>query len=239
VAGEVDAVGVVDDAIEDRIGIGRIADEIVPFVDWDLAGDDGRSAAVAFFEDLKKIVARGGIERFEAPIIKDEQLHTAERPQDASVAAIAAGEREIGKQFWNALIEDGAVVATGLVTECAGKPTFADAGRAAQDQIVMGIDPAALRELVEQRAVKAARGAVIDILDGGLVAQSGVAQACAKPFVVAVGDLAIEQQAEPFGMGQGGAFAGCFDLAESLGHAVEAELMHEFESWMCKQGESS
>jgi hypothetical protein len=37
---------------------------------------------------------------------------TGECPQNASIAAIAAGEREIGEQFWNALI-DGAVVATG------------------------------------------------------------------------------------------------------------------------------
>jgi len=41
----------------------------------------------------------------------------------------------------------------------------------------MGIDPAALGELLEQRAVEAARGTVIDILDGGLMAQSGIAQA--------------------------------------------------------------
>ena len=33
VAGEIDAVGVVDDAIEDGVGIGGIADELVPFVD--------------------------------------------------------------------------------------------------------------------------------------------------------------------------------------------------------------
>jgi hypothetical protein len=31
VAGEIDAVGVVDDAIEDGIGVGRIADQIMPF----------------------------------------------------------------------------------------------------------------------------------------------------------------------------------------------------------------
>jgi hypothetical protein len=56
VAGEIDAVSVVDDAIEDGIGIGWIADEVVPFVQGDLAGDDGRSAAVAFFEDFEEIV---------------------------------------------------------------------------------------------------------------------------------------------------------------------------------------
>src|SRR5262249_48337222 len=101
----------------------------------------------------------------------------------------------------------------------AGKPAFADTGRAAYDQIVVGIDPAAFGELVEQRAIEAARGTVIDILDGGLMAQPGVAQACAKPSVAAISDLVIEQQAEPFGKRRRHSFAGCFDLAESLRHA--------------------
>lgn len=41
VAGEIDAVRVVDDTIEDGVGVGWIADEVMPFVDGDLAGDDG------------------------------------------------------------------------------------------------------------------------------------------------------------------------------------------------------
>jgi len=34
-------MGAVDDAIKDRVGQGGIADYLVPFVDWDLAGEDG------------------------------------------------------------------------------------------------------------------------------------------------------------------------------------------------------
>jgi hypothetical protein len=33
VAGEIDAVGVVHDAIEDGVGVGRIADQVMPLVD--------------------------------------------------------------------------------------------------------------------------------------------------------------------------------------------------------------
>jgi hypothetical protein len=40
VAGEIDPVRVVDETIEDGVGIGRIADQLVPLVYWDLAGDD-------------------------------------------------------------------------------------------------------------------------------------------------------------------------------------------------------
>jgi len=86
---------------------GGIADQLVPFVDGDLAGDDRRSAAVAFFEDFEEVVTSGGIERLESPVVKDEQLHAAERALDAGIATVAAGEREIGEQLGNALVEDG------------------------------------------------------------------------------------------------------------------------------------
>src|SRR3979490_1852897 len=33
VAGEIDAMGVVDKAVEDGIGVGRVADHLMPFVD--------------------------------------------------------------------------------------------------------------------------------------------------------------------------------------------------------------
>ena len=89
---------VVDDGIENGVGVGRVADQLVPFVGRDLAGDNCRSPTVAFFEDLEEVVAGGGIERFKPPIIEDEQLHTGERPQQACITAIAAREREIGKQ---------------------------------------------------------------------------------------------------------------------------------------------
>ena len=39
--GEIDAMGVVNKAVEDGVGIGRIANEGMPFVDGDLAGEDG------------------------------------------------------------------------------------------------------------------------------------------------------------------------------------------------------
>jgi hypothetical protein len=117
VAGKIDAVGVVDDAIEDGVGVGGIADDLVPFVDGDLAGDDGRSSTITFFEDFEEVMTSGGIERLETPIVEDEQLHTAERPQDASIAAVVAGECEIGEELGNALVEDGAIVTTGLVAE--------------------------------------------------------------------------------------------------------------------------
>jgi hypothetical protein len=44
VAGEIDPVRVVNDTIENGVSVGGITDQLVPFVDWDLAGDDRRSS---------------------------------------------------------------------------------------------------------------------------------------------------------------------------------------------------
>src|SRR6266567_1922023 len=97
-AGEIDAVRVVDDAIEDGVGVSGIADQLVPLIDGDLAGDDGRAAAVALLEDFEEVMASGGVERIETPIVEDEQLDAAEGSHDAGVSVIAAGEREIDAQ---------------------------------------------------------------------------------------------------------------------------------------------
>ena len=100
----------------------------------------------------------------------------------------------------------------------------------------MGIDPAAGGEFLEQRAIEAARGAVIDVLDRSLMAQPGIAQASEQAPVTPIAGLLIEQQGEPFGMSERGGFSGCFDLTEGLSHAVEPELMKEIECWMGEQG---
>ena len=210
-------MGVVNEAVEDGVGISRVADQGVPFVDGDLAGENGRTAAIALLEDLVEVATGTGIERFEAPIVEDEELDAGETAQDAGITAITASERELGEELGDPLIENRAVVATGLVTQGTSKPGFSHAGGPAQNEIVVRVDPLAIGELVEQSAVEAAWGPVIDVLDAGLLAQSGVAQPGGKPLVAAMGELAIEQEAEPVGMGKPGGFVGGFELRQRPG----------------------
>ena len=44
-----------------------------------------------------------------------------------------------------------------------------------------------------------------------------------------MGDLTIDEQAEPVGMGKGRPFAGGFEFGESLGHAGKPELVQLIE----------
>jgi hypothetical protein len=62
------------EAVEDGVGISRVAAAGVPFVDGNLAREDRRTAPITFLEDLVEVTPATGIERFEAPIVEDEEL---------------------------------------------------------------------------------------------------------------------------------------------------------------------
>ena len=51
-----------DDAIQDRVGEGRIADQVVPAIDRDLAGDQRGALPVALLDDLEQVAALLGPE---------------------------------------------------------------------------------------------------------------------------------------------------------------------------------
>lgn len=55
VAGELEPVSVVDDAIEDGVSDGRHADSPMPAIDRNLAGDDERASVVSVLDDLQQI----------------------------------------------------------------------------------------------------------------------------------------------------------------------------------------
>ena len=53
--GELKAVSVVNEAIQDSVAEGGVADNVVPMFDRDLADDDGRGATVAIIKDRQKV----------------------------------------------------------------------------------------------------------------------------------------------------------------------------------------
>jgi hypothetical protein len=62
VSGQIDAIGIVDDAVEDGVGERRDSDHLVPAVDRNLAGDDDRAFVIAILDDFEEI-ARDGTSR--------------------------------------------------------------------------------------------------------------------------------------------------------------------------------
>ena len=79
----------------------------------------------------------------------------------------------------------------------------------------MGVDPLALDQLLEPRAVKTA-GTTTIILDAGLLAQCGDAQPRREALVLPPRRLAIEQKPEPFVMAEAVGLAVGGEFGESL-----------------------
>ena len=134
------------------------------------------AAAVAIVDDLEEVAPLIGRQIGEAPVVEDEEFDAGDGLEQASMAAVAACQRQRIEQPRHAMIEHRAIVSAGLVRQRASDPTFADAGRADDDQVLMLIDPVAGGELGEQRLVEPARRLHIDVLDDGVLSKTGELQ---------------------------------------------------------------
>jgi hypothetical protein len=132
VALEVDAVGVVDEPVEDRVGVGWIADHVVPAFDRHLGDEDGRGPLVAIIDHLHQIVTLLGGEPGHRPIVENEQLDPGNPGEQPGGMAVDAGEGELVEQPRQPLVAHREAGAGRLVAEGTSKPTFADAGRASE-----------------------------------------------------------------------------------------------------------
>ena len=189
-----------NEAIEDGVGQGWVADGLVPVLDRQLAGDDGGGAAVAVFEDFQQVTALGGGEDGEAPVVDDQHLPAGDGFEDAFMAAPvsrtgATGKSEGFEPARGALIEDGPPVPASLVAEGAGDPAFAKTGGAGDQQVLLARNPAAIRKMGHDTAVKAAWRAQVQIFDAGILAQGGEFKAGRQLLIVSFCRLAVDQQA--------------------------------------------
>src|SRR5260370_20076129 len=100
-----------DQAVENGVGVGGIADQHVPLIDRELAGDDGGAAAVAVLEDLQEVMAGCGVERLEGPGVENEGVDATERAPETGGAARAARPGGSGGQPADAPVTDPANVA--------------------------------------------------------------------------------------------------------------------------------
>src|SRR5271157_1693749 len=128
-AGQIDAIGVVNDAVEDGVGERGNADQVMPAVHRNLAGDDERALVVAILDDFEQIARLIGGERFGAPIVENEQFDARERAQEPGVAGVAVSDGEIGEEPGHAGVENGEVLPARLAAEGASEPALAQAAR--------------------------------------------------------------------------------------------------------------
>ena len=87
---EVDAMGAMDDAVENGVGQRWIANHFMPAIDRDLAGNQQGPPVVTIVDDLEQIAALLGVERFRPPIVNDQQAGAFERGHQPRQPAFAA-----------------------------------------------------------------------------------------------------------------------------------------------------
>jgi len=78
----------VHQAVEDGVGQRGVADEIVPFVDGELAGGQCRAGAVPVFEDLQPVAALFGGQLGQSPVIQDQDLGLGEGGEQLGVTPV-------------------------------------------------------------------------------------------------------------------------------------------------------
>ncbi len=79
-------------AVEQCISDGRVAQVFVPATDRELAGDKRRTRAVTVFNNFQEVVPFCLGERLQAEVVEDEHVCLSECDQTLAVRAIAAGE---------------------------------------------------------------------------------------------------------------------------------------------------
>jgi hypothetical protein len=216
-------VSVVYESIEDSVGNGRIADDIVPMLDRELAGHDGRAAAVAIFHDLEQITPLLGRHWSKSPIVEDQKLDARQALEQSSMTAVTVREGERIEKPRHALIQDGMIISAGLVAERTSNPALADTGWSDDEQILMAVNPLAGDELLEQHFVDPAGRPHVDIFDHGVLAQTGEPQPGNQAPVLALGRFAIDEKRQTLIERQCGDIGLSHLFVEGLGHAGEPE----------------
>ena len=110
-----------------------------------------------------------------------------------------------------------------IFAERAGKPGLAGAGWADNDQVVAVADQLGGAKVLEERTIETASRAIIDILDGGGLPELGTGQAAHEAAVVAGGDLAIDEEAEPIGVRHLSRLGIVLQFDEDIGRGCQAE----------------
>lgn len=89
----VELAGAVHEAVEDRIGQGRIPDHGMLLFDREPAGDDGRASRISAFDALDQITSVTGAELGQVEVVDYQDAGLGEQGEELRVAPIGARHR--------------------------------------------------------------------------------------------------------------------------------------------------
>ena len=230
---------VVDEPIQDGVGEGGVANEVMPVVDRDLARDQRGPPAGAVVDDFEEIAAFPITERGEAPVVENDELRFREVQEEFSVRSIGVRADEIlAQEARETEVAYGVALAAGALAQGAGEPGLAGAGWPGDKEHRVLANPLAAGEVHNETAFEAALGAEVHVFDTGGEPKARELEEARQPTVFARGLLPVEEKGEAVLEAELREVGQPVLFLERLRHAEEAELLKELERLLLKHEKS-
>ena len=131
-AAQLDAVGVVNDAVQQGVGVSGIPDLVEPTGHRDLGDQDRRRPVMAVIDHLHQVTPLIGRQARHHPLVDDQQPCARQLGEGRSVPACHPGDRQVVQQPRQAPVQHREAVACRLMPKSAGDEGLAHPGRAGQ-----------------------------------------------------------------------------------------------------------
>src|SRR2546426_4891676 len=161
-------MGVVKEAIADRVRHRGVPEVLVPLVGRELACDDRRPGLAAILQDLEQVAPVLIPQRAEAPVLEHEDVDARELAEEADVGAVGMSEGELVEEPGHAAVECPISLAAGLLGKGAGEEALARPRRPGDQELLAVLYPATGGELADDGLVELAAGGGVGRPDAGL-----------------------------------------------------------------------
>ena len=169
-------------------------------------------------------------------VVDQDEVDLGDGGEAFAEAAVGVADAELVEQPRRAQVQRGEALPARLLGKRAGEEGLAAAGGAVDQEILGLADPVAAGEAGELGAIEPAAGAVVDVLEAGALLELRELQQAREPTILAVDDLAIDQQREALFEGEARGRALGELLGQRGGHAVELEPVQCIEGGLDEHG---
>jgi hypothetical protein len=204
VASDLKLVGVVDEAVQDGVGDGGVADPVMPLGDGELTRNDRRGSAVSILHHFEEVMALGFGGSTHAEIIEDEEVRLGELGEELRIRSVGPGESDFVEEPRDTSIEDPQAATTGGLAKSRGEVALADSRRSRDQDVEVIADPLTGGELTKQSAINASRRRGVDVFDACAGdSKLRIFQSSRKAPVVASEVLGVDEHGEALVEGEG------------------------------------
>ena len=164
VALDVDYIRTVDDAVDDGIGDGALAELRVPASRRELRADDERSSPQTPLDDLEQLAGALPVDALEEPVVEYEQVAFQVAPLGLQ-PFLVLDDGQLVEHLGQPHVADAEERVARGHAERARDPRLARARRAGDQHVPVVLNPLAVRQLDDLGPVELAVGVVADVGD--------------------------------------------------------------------------